>query len=63
MVDDARGPAFAADLSACQNVARQKPLLNDAACEDALIGAGIGVLVALVADDPAEALAAAATIG
>lgn len=63
VVDGARGVNFESDLRACQTVAQQKPLYNDEAREDALIGAGLGALLALGEGDAAEAVVAAAAIG
>ena len=63
MIDGPKGPGFEADLHACQDVARQKPLINDEAREDALIGAGLGALLALGEGDAADAVVAAAALG
>ena len=49
--DGAPAPGFETDLAACQEVARQKPLIDGETREDALIGATIGALAGLAEDD------------
>lgn len=51
LTDGAPAPGFDADLAACQEVARQKSLVDAETREDALIGATIGALAGLADED------------
>lgn len=51
ITDGTRNASFDNDLKACQDVARQQPWLNDQTREDALIGAGIGVMAGMADSD------------
>ncbi|MCV6597684.1 MAG: glycine zipper family protein, partial [Mangrovicoccus sp.] len=55
ITDGAPSMSFQSDLSACQMVAKQRPLVDGQTREDALIGAGLGVLAGL-ADEEASTL-------
>ncbi|MEM8553715.1 MAG: glycine zipper family protein [Pseudomonadota bacterium] len=56
--DGAPSAQFQSDLTACQQLAKQKPLVDGETREDALIGAAIGALAGAT-DGGAEAIAGA----